>query len=120
MKQTLLIEGWLPAPVLNGSRQKHWATLRKEALAAKTMAWTSAKQAGWVFVPGKVKLTVVFVFGVNRHRDTDNLYARAKHLVDGLKVMFFEDDDTDHLELVVLAVVLRGVKETRMLLEPAA
>lgn len=142
MKQSLTIREWLPPPVLNGSRQKHWATLRKEAAAVKTMAWASAKQAGWTFVSGKVRLTVTFVFPVKRTRDTDNLVARAKHLVDGLKCRggmyvpvdtqgrmlgpaerriiaggFFTDDSVDWLELEVQAMVERGVKETRVSME---
>lgn len=116
--QHLVIQSWLPAPVLNGSRQKHWAVLAKEAKAAKVMAWASAKQAGWVFMPDKVRLTVIFVFPVKRKRDTDNLYARAKHLVDGLKKVFFEDDCIEHLDLRVSAVVEPGVKQTRLTLEP--
>lgn len=116
--QTLTITDWLPPPVLNGSRQKHWAVLRKEADVAKKMAWAAARQARWTFVPGKVRLTVVFVFGVKRARDTDNTTARAKHLIDGLKKEFFHDDSTEWLELVVRAEVRRGVKQTVISLEP--
>lgn len=116
--QVAVIPDWLPPPVLNGSRQRHWASLRKEAEIGKTRAWAAARQAHWHFVPGKVRLYVTFTFNVKRFRDTDNLYARAKHLVDGLKGQFFTDDDADHLELVVHAEVLRGIKQTRLELLP--
>ena len=40
-------------------------------------------------------------------------------VVDGLvKGRFIEDDDTDHLELVVRAEVRKGVKQTEISLEP--
>jgi len=113
-----VIPHWLPDPVLNGSRQRHWASLRKQALVAQRRTWEFATAAGWKRQTGKVKLTVTLVFDVRRRRDTDNLYARAKHCVDGLKGSFFEDDDTEHLELHVLAE--HGpVRETRFVMEPA-
>ena len=117
MKQTAVIADWLPAPVLNGSRQQHWSVLRSRAATDKAHAWLAARHAGWRFVPGRVQLTVTFVFSVKRRRDTDNLYARAKHLVDGLKGVFFTDDDADHLDLVVRAEQRPGAKETRLVLE---
>lgn len=116
-KQTLVIKDWVPAPLANGSHG-HWSQRQKKIKAAKTMAWACARYAGWAFVPGRVRLTIVYVFPVNRKRDTDNLYTRSKGLVDGLKGDFFTDDDTEHLELVVLAVVLPKTTETRLMLEP--
>jgi hypothetical protein len=82
--------------------------------------WAAAKQAGWKYVGDdapKQRLTIVFVFPLNRRRDVDNLFARAKHVCDGIKP-FIIDDDSDHLDLRVEAVVERGVKETRLTLEP--
>ena len=78
--------------------------------------WGSAKYAGWKQIEGKAKLSIVFVFGVKRRRDTDNLYGRAKHVVDALKP-FFVDDDTEHLDLSVTALFVPGVRETRLTLE---
>lgn len=115
--QSLTIVGWLPAQLAN-SHLSPWE-VRKRRQAAKTMAWTAAKQAGWRFVPGKVHLTVTLVFSVNRKRDTDNLYARVAGLVNGLKRDFFTDDSTDYLDLVVRADVRKGVKQTEITLEPA-
>lgn len=120
MSQRCVIPDWLPPAVLNGSRQKHWSTLRKQALQTRTMVWASCKHAGWTRVDGKVRLTVLFVFPVKRRRDTDNTVARAKHLVDGIKGVFFEDDDTEHLELVVRAETRPGQKRTELLLEAAS
>jgi Holliday junction resolvase RusA-like endonuclease len=89
----------------------------KARKAAKVMAWTSARQARWQFVPGRVRLQITYVFPINRRRDIDNLYARSVGLVNGLKGEFFEDDDTEHLDLHVTGIVERGVKETRLVLE---
>lgn len=121
--QKLTIEGWVPPPVLNGSRQRHWSTLRAEAQAVKTRVWLAARAAGWVFVPGKVRLTVVFVFPNHRRRDIDNLTARCKHLIDGLKPRgviypgYFTDDSIDLLDLSVRAEVRPGVTATELTLE---
>ncbi len=119
--QTLTIQGWVPPPVLNGSRQRHWSVLRREAQMVKDTVWASAKQAGWHYVGAdapKQKLTVTFVFPSQRRRDVDNLYARAKHLLDGIKP-FIVDDDSEHLDLEVRAVVERGVKATQIELRQA-
>lgn len=118
--QHLTIEDWLPDQISNGSIKSNWRKVAKAKKAAKTMAWASAKQAGWEFVPGRVRLSIVYVFSVNRTRDTDNLYARSIGLVNGLKGTFFEDDSTDVLDLVVTAEVRRGVKATEITLAPAA
>lgn len=119
-KQTLEIPGWLPPPVLNGSRQLHWSVLKRRADSTKLMAWTAARQAGWTRVPGRVRLTVTFVFTVNRRRDVDNMYARCKHLIDGLKGEFFADDSMDIMELTVKTEVQPGLKATRIELESLA
>ena len=119
MKQSLTIPSWLPAPVLNGSRQVHWTVLRKRAEADKIMAWSAAKQAGWTFVPGKVRMVVTLVFPVNRRRDRDNTMARCKHVIDGLKGVFFTDDSMDMLDLEVRAEVQPGTKATHIELSSA-
>jgi hypothetical protein len=36
-----------------------------------------------------------------RKHDTDNTYARVKALVDGMKGIWFQDDDEEHLKLDV-------------------
>lgn len=119
--QTLVIRGWLPPDIANASRQRHWTAIRKAAKATQTLVWASAKHAGWRYVGDdapRMRLTVVFVFSVHRKRDQDNLVARCKHMVDGLKP-FLIDDDLEHLELVVNAEVRPGVQQVELTLEPA-
>jgi hypothetical protein len=100
------------------------------------MAWASAKHAGWQFVNGRVRLTITLVYPRKYRVDADNLAARCKGLIDGLKNYtpprpvaiphtgievrrgFIEDDDTEHMELLVRAEVRRGEKATEITLEP--
>lgn len=115
--QSLEIEGWLPAPNANVSGD-NWRKREKRLKAAQVMVWATAKQAEWVPVQGRAKLTVTLVFGVQRRRDTDNLYSRVKGLVDGVvKGGWLRDDSSDVLELVVKAEVSRAWTGTRMTLE---
>ena len=116
MKQRLVIPGWLPPPVTNTSRQRHWATVRKEVKDVKEKAWGYAQAAGWVPVLGRARITVIFVHPVQRHRDHDNTTARAKHLIDGLKP-WIVDDSTDWLDLSITNVVRRGERATEITLE---
>lgn len=130
-RQELTIRDWHPATSANA--RGNWRVIHQRHRADMEMASVCARQAGWRFVPGKVLLTVVLVYPQRYRTDADNLHARVKGLVDGLKTIvskkgpymewtrqpgFFTDDDTDHLELVVKAEVQRGVKETRIVLEP--
>lgn len=115
--QSLEIEGWLPAPNAN-VHADNWRKREKRLKAAQVMGWATAKQAEWVPVQGRAKLTVTLVFGVQRRRDTDNNYSRAKGLVDGLvKGGWLRDDSSEVLELVVKAEVSRAWTGTRMTLE---
>jgi hypothetical protein len=115
--QRLVIRDWLPPPVANTSRQRHWATVRKEVEAVKIMVWASAKHAGWQPVKGRARITVVFVHAVKRRRDHDNTTARAKHLIDGLKP-WIVDDSEEWLDLpVVRNDVRRGERATEITLE---
>ena len=48
------------------------------------------------------------IFPTRARRDKDNLYSRVKALVDALKRLgMFDDDDTDHLDLVVMDPVIQ-------------
>lgn len=111
-EQTLTIRGWHPEQLANGPHE-HWATKARKKRDAARVAYLSALGAEWVKVPGRVRLEIVFVFPQRRRRDPDNLYARAKGLIDGVKE-FFEDDDADHLDLHVSALVQPKTKETRL------
>jgi hypothetical protein len=133
--QRLTIRCWHPTTNPNGSNSKgHWSTIRRRHDVDRDMAWASARQAGWVFVPGKVRLTITFVYPRKYRIDADNLAARCKGLIDGLNSAartqkiggtmvrtlgpgFFTDDSTEWLDLHVDATVERGVKETRLTLE---
>jgi hypothetical protein len=140
--QTLTIKDWHPRTNVNGDNaRRHWSVIRRNHDIDRDMAWASAKQAGWVFVPGRVKLTITLVYPQKYRVDADNLAARCKGLIDGLKdgrapgyskgrgtqfiagygniQGFFHDDSTEWLDLEVRAVVERGVKETRIELRQA-
>lgn len=84
-------------------------------------------------MPGKVRLTIVLVYPRKYRVDADNLVAKCKGLIDGLKCPgmgrdcvkfhhkgFFYEDSTVWLELVVRAEVEPGVKATRITLESVA
>ena len=82
------------------------------------MVWASATHAQLQPIKGKARLTITLVFDVRRRRDTDNLYARVKGVVDGLvKGGWIEDDSTDLLDLRVRAVTRRGECATELILE---
>jgi len=121
MTQKLVIPNWLPPPVLNVSRQRHWAPVSREIREIVRLVYVSAIEARWKPIgrdAPRQRLTVVFVFPMRRRRDVDNLYARAKHCVDGIKP-FLVDDDSEHLDLIVKAETVPGVKQTQLTLEPA-
>ena len=132
--QTLTITDWHPTMSANGSHG-HWRTHQKKHDVDRDMAWAAARQANWEFVPGKVHLTVTLVYPRKYRVDADNLAARCKGLIDGLKGRsslngvratmivngqlqpafgFFTDDSTEWLDLVVRAEVVKGVKATRL------
>lgn len=133
--QHLEIVGWLPAPNSN-VHADGWRKRQVRLKAAQVMVWAAAKQAEWTPVPGRAKLTVTFVFGQHRRRDTDNLYSRAKGLIDGLRgatpstiggfprtsarAGWIVDDSTEWLELVVKAEVSKEWNGTKITLEALA
>ena len=112
--QRLRIAGWLPAQVANGSHG-HWSTRRGIYQRAKLGAYVAALDARWRPVRGRARLDIVLVFPQHRRRDTDNLYARCKGLVDGIKP-FIVDDATEWLELHVSARVEPGRRAVEMTL----
>ena len=114
MTQTLTIVGWVPEQLANGPQGSWRNTWRKKKDAA-SMAIGHARQAEWVFMSGKVKMEIVYIFPQKRRRDPDGLVSRSKGVIDGLKV-FFTDDSTDYLDLSVTAEVIPGIKATRVTL----
>ena len=117
-RQSLVIPGWHPPQFANGSHG-HWRAKWEAKRDAGWLAALVAQTQGWRFVPGKVRLEIVLVYPRKYRVDSDNLHARCKGLIDGLKAEFFTDDSTDWLELHVTATVEKGVKETRVTLAPA-
>lgn len=123
--QSLTITDWHPTTSANA--RGNWRMTHKRHHVDRDMAWASAMQAGWTFVGGKVRLTIVLVYPRKYHVDADNLVAKCKGLIDGLRKEdistrdlrhgYFTDDDTEHLDLVVRAEVEKGVKATRITLE---
>jgi Holliday junction resolvase RusA-like endonuclease len=99
MRQAVRIESWLPTMSANGSHG-HWSTQRKKHQIDSETVWASAKFAGWKVFPGKVRVTITLHFATRRRRDTDNLYARVKGCVDGIK-QFCTDDSSEWMELRV-------------------
>ena len=117
--QRLVIRDWVPEQVSNGAHG-HWSARWRKLTNAQEAAVVSARNRGWRPVRGPARLTITFVFPVARHRDQDNLYARAKGLVDGLvKGGYIADDRLGLLDLIVQADVRRGVRQTELLLEEA-
>jgi hypothetical protein len=132
--QHMVIADWHPKSSPN-NQKRHWRTVQKNHHIDRDMAWASAKHAGWQFVEGRVRLTITLVYPRKYRVDADNLAARCKGLIDGLKHHvptlkvtvphtgldirrgFFEDDSTEWLELLVRAEVRRGEKATEILLE---
>jgi Holliday junction resolvase RusA-like endonuclease len=116
--QRLTIVGWLPEPLANG-QHGHWSTRQKKLEAAQQRTWISARYWDWKPIVGRARVTVTLVFPQNRRRDTDNLYARVKGVVDGLvKGGWIVDDSTEWLELIVRAEVRPGQKAMELFLEP--
>jgi len=114
-RQEVTIDGFLPVQVANGAHG-HWSKRYRMHRVEMATAWGAAKHAGWQRITSRARLTITLVFSVPRRRDTDNLYARCKGLVDGIKP-FCVDDSTEWLELIVLAEVIPGVRRTHLLLE---
>ena len=113
--QTLVIPDWLPPNVSNGSHG-HWARRQAIQKQCKTMAWASAQHAGWQRVRTRARLTITLVFAQHRRRDRDNLYARCKGIVDGLKP-FMVDDSLEWLDLIVNVEVHPKTRQTHLTLE---
>jgi Holliday junction resolvase RusA-like endonuclease len=107
---TCTIEGWLPEAIANGAHG-HWAVKAKKLADARRHAFWHVTEARWKGIKTKARLEITYVFPNRRRRDTDNLFARSKGLVDGVKHLLV-DDDTEHLELLVRAEVQHGRKAT--------
>ena len=118
--QSFCMAGWVPAAVANGS-YGHWSTHQRKLRGAQVHTTVCAREAGIRPVAGRARVVITLTFPNHRRRDTDNLYARCKGVIDGLvRGGYIEDDDTDRLDLVVKGVVCTGYTSTLIELEPAA
>lgn len=117
--QRLIIRDWHPMTSANRSHD-HWRKVQKAHHADRDMALASAEHANWRYVSGKVRLDIVLVYPRLYHVDSDNLTAKCKGLIDGLRLHcdrgFFRDDSIAWLELHVTAAVHKGVKATEVTL----
>lgn len=116
--QECAIEGWHPPQVANGPQTNRYKRA-KQRKAVEIMVWAAAKQANWKFVPGRVRLDVVFVYSRPYRTDVDNLYARCKGVFDGLKGFFFTDDSMALLDAHVSVEIEKGRKALILRLSPA-
>jgi hypothetical protein len=134
LRQYLVIRDWHPQTNAN-RRASPWTTRDRKQTDEETV-WAAAKFAGWQFVAGRVRLTIQLVYPQRYPTDRDNRYARVKGVVDGLhnrkhrervgkltvevdRLGFFTDDTDAWCDLIVPEpIVERGVKETRITLEP--
>jgi hypothetical protein len=125
----LVIPDWVPdmGLSLNGRRRASPWDIRAWQQAAHERVTIALWQAPWHprgrsqmprFVYARV--AVEFVFPVRRRRDPDNLAGLVKPCLDTLVTEgLLMDDDCDHLELSIRAVVEKGKTETRICIEGA-
>lgn len=120
MKQSVVIHDWLPTMSANRSHD-HWSKVRKAHQIDSETAWASAKFAGWHLYKSRVRVTITLYFASNRRRDVDNLYARVKGVVDGIKA-FCVDDSAEWMDLIVAAQpsLIPGRKGTEIVMETLA
>jgi hypothetical protein len=120
--QTMAIPDWHPTMSANGSHG-HWRTHQARHDADQRQGLRYAEHFGWTFMPGRVSLTITLVYPRTYRVDADNLAARCKGLIDGLRLRkgrgFFTDDSTEWLDLYVKADVRKGVKATEITLRRA-
>lgn len=135
--QELLIAAWHPTVNPNNGHM-HWRTAKKRHDIDRDTAFGAATQAGWEFIPGRVKLTITLVYKRGVRSDPDNRTARAKGLIDGLKShvatqklrgggswpvvrkAFFTDDNDKYLQLEPVGYAVDpALWGTRITLEPA-
>lgn len=89
-----------PPPSLNAQERWHWTKRRELRRLWAEFAWAAWYEAGrprfrWP------EVEVRLFYPTLRKRDWDNAAAAAKPILDGLKGFAFEDDDTEHIRLVL-------------------
>jgi crossover junction endodeoxyribonuclease RusA len=81
-------------PPLSMNDRRHWRAHAKEVKIVREAAWLLAKSHGLCPVE-RIRVGLHYQPRDNRHRDSDNLAATYKPLVDGLKDAGIVPDDTD-------------------------
>jgi len=89
-----------PPPGLNAQERMHWAKRRELRRLWAEFAWAEWYKAGrprfW-----RPEVEVRLYYKTHRTRDWANAAAAVKPILDGLKGFAFEDDDTEHIRLVL-------------------
>lgn len=113
----LVLRDWVPnsSLSLNGRHRTHWRVIqmwRDDALTRVYVALQEALPFPW-FERARVEFT--FVYPTRRRRDPDGLSGLCKPCLDALvRWSVIPDDDSEHVELSVRAVVEPKVLETRI------
>lgn len=119
----LTIPNWVPDSCLslNGRRRAHWRTIsqaQREAGFVMDAVLLGIKQKRVLPYYERARVSVEFVYPLKRRRDPDGLAGLAKPLLDILvSWAVLKDDDSEHVDLTVRAVVAKGVTETRIEIE---
>lgn len=119
----IVLPGFVPDRAISLNGRAHWRTVAAHKRDARLRMLLGG--LGWSGSHGplpcfeRARVTFEFVFPVKRKRDQDNLTSLGKPLLDGLvrDLEMIPDDDTEHVELVVRALVQRGITETRVTVE---
>ena len=106
---------------LNGRRRLHWSAVRKLQAAAGEVAYHAIREANAaenVRIRAKARVQIDLVYPGFRRRDPDGLAGLAKPILDSLVALgVLLDDDSEHVELAVRALVQKRTTETRILVE---
>jgi Holliday junction resolvase RusA-like endonuclease len=120
--RTILIEGWVPDSdlSLNGRRRLNPLAIWRLQEVAKTRAALAIRSIGLPLAPlHRAAVVCTFVYPQHRRRDPDNLAGLAKPLLDACRAEgLIEDDDCEHIELTVRAIVETGCTATYIHIEP--
>lgn len=104
----------------------HWRRLAAERKEWRTSTFLSAIQAirsgghGGDFPLDRIEVQPVFTFRTRRRRDTDNLVAMLKPLLDGLVDANVVPDDTLERVRILHPMISSGVDSIRLLVREAA
>ncbi len=133
MIQTAVIKDWHPSTNPN-RRTSHWSVARKRHLVDRDTTCGALDLQRLTKITTRARLTIELVYPRNRLPDTDNAYARCKGVIDALKPHehiqgrpafsikcsgYIVDDSPEWLDPHVVPIYEKGVKATRITLEPA-